>query len=620
MDDDDVSSHEATQEQLRHILLTQTPKRIQDLQLQLNIPTSVAATVSFLEDLSQCAGHFRPDSHALLVSTVLALPWQDQEHESECLADVVLQFIQDVVSASPAFLCQSVAVLIKSFLQPKTVDQDTSQLSWTWTAPRVHRTLRGLLRTCPLATTPMFQALKENFPHKRRDADAHIVYFKQMLAVLQYVPALLPRIIQLVVIRLVDLDVDITVQQSQLEETAEEEDAAIFAVDLNNDVSERDLIKMRETANKLDVMMRLLLGYIQDTCHSCQEIANERALRIARGEKVARRFVRRSFSYSTTTEPSEMLLTALLSSFHSTLLPTHKCRCMQFLLFYACSFDTEFTEVFVSSLLQQVVSPHISAELRMASATYVASFLARANFVQLGLVVTALTKLIGWARGYARHAIAKARAAHHHVLLDVTLHGVFYAVVQSTLYLMCYKNLMLSEPDAREDRAKFAVRIRELLSCDLNPLKFCQENIVFEFEQTGLCDITEVMSQNEVVAVNSFSVDGSENILDDFFPFDPILLKGAADVIAPLYDEWQPTDRDRSEPRSSNLSGQGSFSLSEYTDASASMARSLQGMSVTPTRDELTDGLDSLMSERFADYGEMMDSFLSNDVPINSSW
>jgi len=307
-------------------------------------------------------------------------------------------------------------------------------------------------------------------------------------------------------------------------------------------------------------------------------------------------------------DPAENLLNALLSAFHASLFPTYKCRCTQFLLFYGCSFDPSFTDAFVNFLLSQVLSSKVHSEARVAGSAYIASFLARAKFVSVESVLPPLSRLVTWARDYHRETIA--RLAGQPVVLDVHVHGVFYAVVQATLYLLCYKNKMLAQPAVAAGRAALAEQLHEVLNSPLNPLKFCHDAVVHEFTQLDLCDCSQIIAANECTAVGSRDRGGGDNRLDDFFPFDPIQLKRTAEYITPLYQLWQPTPSQQQHPRESNHSDSHSVAQSDVSDAtSASVARSLQAMSVTPA-----DDLDCLMEKRFTEHGELLQNVLSKGV------
>jgi len=122
--------------------------------------------------------------------------------------------------------------------------------------------------------------------------------------------------------------------------------------------------------------------------------------------------------------------------------------------------------------------------------------------------------------------------------------------------------------------------------------------------------VEQIRSANDSTAVGSHSLGGAENKLDDFFPFDPILLKGTARLINPLYNFWQEVPEGSHEEaheearskrgiRESNVSelSCGSF-LSSVPGGELSggdsdtlydthlLGRSVEGMSVSPA-DEL---------------------------------
>ena len=98
--------------------------------------------------LCACVRVLDPQQHASLVLAVMRLPWL----EADALASAVLEFVQDLVSAVPAFIKICVDALISSFL-PNDKLPASSALTKPASAailPRVHEALRGVLRACPL--------------------------------------------------------------------------------------------------------------------------------------------------------------------------------------------------------------------------------------------------------------------------------------------------------------------------------------------------------------------------------------------------------------------------------------------------------------------------------------
>jgi len=583
------------------------------LRQRLLAAPSAASSAALVGGLAQCVSSFRPDRHALLVDAVLSLHWRSFQRPLPSMPAVVLQFVEELVSAAPAFLRQCISALTHSFLPVEGDEagdgggEDVGAEAST--AALVHKTLAALLRGCPMGTDFVFESLRTTFPHKRRDAHAHVTFLRHCLAVLRYSPALLKRVVGLLVARMVELDVEIALQQRHLEEAeGEEDDEPIFEVDLGDSVQD-ELAKMRKNADKLDGMMALMFEFIAETCGQRRSVpfaagaataaavtaaASDAAGGSAAGEPEA--------ELPDGTGDAERLLHALLVAFHESLLYTHKCRCVQFLLFFACSFSPTFTDAFLGLLLRQVVNEQIHSEARIASAAYAASFLARASFVPLPAVLPPLQQLLLWADQYQTDATARAGGGG--AQLDVALHGVFYAVMQGALYLLCYKHAALLAPEAAEAREATGALVGRLIGGALNPLKFCQEAVLIEFERLGLVPAcTAIVAANEGTAVGSRDCRGGQNRLDDFFPFDPLLLKVSSGYVQPLYQVWTPSPARCHAERESEKSA---LSESLASDASEVVGRSLQGMSLTPAGHTPIDDMEALMQRRFAEQGQLL--------------
>ena len=308
-------------------------------------------------------------------------------------------------------------------------------------------------------------------------------------------------------------------------------------------------------------------------------------------------------------DPAPALFESLIAAFRVSILPTYKCRCVQYLIFYGCSFEATYGRTFVRLMLAQLTSEQTHAEARMACAAYIASFLARATFVSADLVIATAREILRWATEYQTRALARLPAGAA-PSLDVHLHGPFYASVQGLLYTLVYKHELLGSVATADALAALGPPLHALLAGPLNPLKFCLEAIVLEFERLDLCDVSEVVAANERLVVASTSAGGAPNRLDDFFPFDPLHgFPTMAALVAPHFQEWRPR-RGASEPRDSNLSG-----VSHSEDASGSLATSLQGMSVTPrSGDETGAAMADHMRRRLAENRSMLHGLVTSPL------
>jgi RNA polymerase I-specific transcription initiation factor RRN3 len=91
----------------------------------------------------------------------------------------------------------------------------------------------------------------------------------------------------------------------------------------------------------------------------------------------------------------------LLESFDRVMLPTHRLKCVQFLIFYLCSLSPSlFPEEFLGLLVMRLMAVSDSSVIRMYSASYLGSYIARAKYISLPIVDHALKILNQLAHSY----------------------------------------------------------------------------------------------------------------------------------------------------------------------------------------------------------------------------
>merc|ERR1712023_101587 len=96
-----------------------------------------------------------------------------------------------------------------------------------------------------------------------------------------------------------------------------------------------------------------------------------------------------------------------------------------------------------------------------ACAAYVASFLARAKYLPIAEVLQTVQQLVVWAHEYQVQAVARLQGQAAN--LDVQLHGVFYAVVQGVLYVLCYKHEQLLTEECAAAREAIGATLQPIL-------------------------------------------------------------------------------------------------------------------------------------------------------------
>lgn len=166
------------------------------------------------------------------------------------------------------------------------------------------------------------------------------------------------------------------------------------------------------------------------------------------------------------------LFRTLLDIFDRTLLRTFKTRNTQFLLFYLCSLNPDSSDHFVGVLLGRALFElDAPAVTRVAAAGYVASFVSRAKFVDIGMTRKVVRLLCQFLEGQMDDHASGVGGGQHL--------PVFYAVAQAVFYIFCFRwKDLLDEGDdddiALEPGRRWMMGLETLkkaVSSSFNPLK-----------------------------------------------------------------------------------------------------------------------------------------------------
>jgi hypothetical protein len=165
----------------------------------------------------------------------------------------------------------------------------------------------------------------------------------------------------------------------------------------------------------------------------------------------------------------------LLQLFSRSILPTFKCRHVQFLLFWYCSLETDFADYFLGFLIHKAIyaksgvggfdddsmdrssGQRERAEplvLRQASASYVASFVSRAHYITPTYTRTVVLNLCSYLEAHLEaysNAITLANSIGLANIADERTrrlavappgseeHAIWYAVAQAVFYIFCFR-------------------------------------------------------------------------------------------------------------------------------------------------------------------------------------
>lgn len=359
-------------------------------------------------------------------------------------------------------------------------------------------------------------------------------YVHNLLRISVYFPTLRHEILELIIEKLLKLDVNAPRQDI---EEAEEEMAAqagrgadapegLFNMD-EDEEAERDAQEhpdfldemVHPVAERLDILLSLLFFYMRDVCFVDGKMDVCRAKDLYRD---------------------------LVTIFDKLLLPTHASFHVQFFMFFMCSFKLGFAEAFLDHLWKKMQDPNNPAIIRQAAGNYIGSFLARAKFIPLITVKSCLDLLVNWLHAYIDNQDSGTRA-----FCDVAIHGPFYSACQAVFYTFVFRHKQLLSGNLREGlRYIQSLNFERIVMSQLNPLKICLPSVVNFFAaitskyQIVFCYTIIERNNRQMLPVirntaGGDSVQTCTNPLDSFFPFDPCVLKRSRKFIDPIYQVWE---------------------------------------------------------------------------------
>uniref|UniRef100_A0A8C1EPZ8 RRN3 homolog, RNA polymerase I transcription factor n=2 Tax=Cyprinus carpio TaxID=7962 RepID=A0A8C1EPZ8_CYPCA len=453
-----------------------------------------AQIISWLQEFRTCVTQLGKD-HEQLIYVVLKLPWLGR---SQAVVEEYLAFLSNLVSAQTVYLRACLRMVVTNFA-PKRIriqegnvdisDSDDEDENLPRTFDHCHQALQLIARYVPSTSRFLMPILSDKFPFVQKSSRTLECYVHNLLRVSIYIPDLRRDILELIISKMLTLDVSAPRSEIEEVESGAQQDAngasqdeCLFDMDEEEDApldsSRADgAVMVHPVAERLDTMMAVLLAYIKDICHVNGSLDIEKTKAVYRD---------------------------LVSVFDKVVLPTHASCHVQYYMFYLCSFRLGLAEAFLDHLWKMLQAPNQPPVLRQAAAGYMGSFMARAKFLPVSTVKACLDLLVPWLHLYIDSQDAGSKA-----FCDINLHGPFYTACQAVFYTLIFRHSAILEGNMKKGQYIWIITLQNLVSCS-----------------TG-----------------GNSVSTNTNPLDTFFPFDPYLLKSSGKLIEPIYQVWEePSD------------------------------------------------------------------------------
>jgi len=136
----------------------------------------------------------------------------------------------------------------------------------------------------------------------------------------------------------------------------------------------------------------------------------------------------------------------LLSLFDRLILPTLHCRRAQFIVFWCCSLSPAYTDLFLGLIVSRALFEQTPAAVsRIAAASYIASFVSRAKYIDDQQTRT----VVGYLTAYIDGILDEVRVDPQAVLSSNGL-AVFYTVCQALMMIFCFRWKALRSETSRQ--------------------------------------------------------------------------------------------------------------------------------------------------------------------------
>lgn len=488
--------------------------------------------------------------------TIAGTVWETRAHLKAHCQDILRRYEENARVEEPDFVfmsallafhprgqeklegCQGMVVGVHPvhrarcfYVQRQSGSEDFSYIRCVDNAPteevmaqlQICKVLCSVLQLHPASCESVAHLIEENFPTYRGKVGAmverHRNWTKSILELCSRMPALTEFLLRVLFRRLLEIDAAI----QKLEGELEPEDAHGVGYAPDDEATQKQS-QLNVMADILDAKMMMLFEWLQRNLDGGGESENQ-------------------------------LVCSLMEMFESTVMLTHRARCVQFLWFYIVSLRPSWTEALLSLLLRTAFSPNTAIPKRLLSLAYLASFVARAKFLTTTFTLRTAQYVATLAREQMPHAearVANGEMSHPHVLL-------FLYSVQALCYIICFHADSFAqpmEPPSPPGTTPFQVLLysggREVgaeafgpvLESPVNPIARINRQVAEQFchcLRPHLPQVALALEQriSEFTHQQAHFCQGEELAgLDIFFPFDPYRLRHSSMFVLSIYRDW----------------------------------------------------------------------------------
>ncbi|KAH8354586.1 RNA polymerase I-specific transcription initiation factor RRN3 [Drosophila kikkawai] len=463
-----------------------------------------------LTDARKIVHHLTPD-FINVVEALMSLNWKKR---SLGIIEAYKDFCVDVMVAHNRYLPNGICKLIIHWIpgdldSAEWVNGNPSERAHTDLKP-IHDALNRILTAVPMAFDVVIDAITAKFPYFKKPSHVTAGYLFNVLWLIEYKPVFEELILQLVLQKLLVLDVN--APRDEIDVETNDHDS------IEDNVRSQQPSVNHPIGRTLDICLLMLYKFIDGKCriepNSCQQ----------------------------SRESANRVFKILLYLFDEVLLPSHNTHHVQFVIFQVTGIRSDYWDGFLQMLWNKVKNPNASAIIRHTAVGYLSSFIARAKFLPLSTITFYLKELSKWAHSYIDDSDEYGQNC------SLKANMVFFSVCQGIFYLIAFRASDLTRC-TKDLLFLQSLQLSRLAMCHFNPLRYCLAPVATAFagvtrtHQLAYCHtVLERNARRKLATVYGHDKAMSEETLETFFPFDPYLLKLSNMYIEPNYLVYHDTE------------------------------------------------------------------------------
>lgn len=270
-------------------------------------------------------------------------------------------------------------------------------------------------------------------------------------------------------------------QESDVGDADLDSDLDVSSDEGSDDDEEPDLPSnvrhMQEMVNKLDYILKLIFDHFNRLHYITEASSTASPPTPHSGSPFSPLDTPRSPSPESGRAMRAAQFHTLLAIFDRVIIRTFKSRYTQFLVFWYSSLDPEFSDLFQGLLVEKaLIGQDVPAVTRATAASYIASFVSRAQFVDRDGARRMVAVLCTFLRGHLDAFDTIIQAGQE--LPSLAHHSVFYAIAQAVFLIFCFRWRDLEEEfdevEEYQGKKKWMNEldvVQRVITSPLNPLK-----------------------------------------------------------------------------------------------------------------------------------------------------